>query len=225
MFQTLLSSGATPPLSARTPIAAVLLHLIIILSAVRLTASGPESFVPVLPDTLRLQLYQPDRREPAREQLSDPSPLPPHLPPIPPLAGAPPIDLSFNPGPSERNQLDIPGLTGTTPSHSTAEPLSLSNDPDQLVSDVDELPQLRSLTPDYPDALQRAGVSGEVLIQYVVLPTGRADSASVRVIASTDPAFTKSVITSVLGASFKAARRQGVPVPVLVRQTIRFQKR
>ena len=66
---------------------------------------------------------------------------------------------------------------------------------------------------------------GFVRLAYLILPSGRADSASVRVIASTEPAFTTSVIRALLSASFKPARRRGRPVAVLVQQTIRFQNR
>jgi protein TonB len=93
-------------------------------------------------------------------------------------------------------------------------------------AEVDQLPELRgSMNPLYPERLKRAGVSGSVQVEYVILPNGRADSASVRVIDSTEPEFTTSVIRAVLSASFKPARRQGRPVPVLVQQTIRFQNR
>jgi len=104
----------------------------------------------------------------------------------------------------------------------TADPVG----PRFSTSEVDELPELLGvLSPEYPERLRRAGVSGWVRVVYVILPSGLADSASLRVIASTEPGFTTSVIKALLSASFKPARRRGRPVAVLVQQTIRFQNR
>jgi TonB family protein len=92
--------------------------------------------------------------------------------------------------------------------------------------EVDELPEIRGrLRPNYPERLRRAGITGEVKLEYVIAYTGRVDTGSVRVIATTDPAFAMSSIAAVLGTSFKPALRAGRPVAVLVRQTIRFQDR
>ena len=94
------------------------------------------------------------------------------------------------------------------------------------LGEVAQLPELRSpLRPTYPEPLRRAGITGEVKLEYVIDQTGRADTGSVRVMATTDSAFTVSSIEAVLGAGFRPALRAGRPVAVLVRQTIRFQKR
>jgi TonB family protein len=92
--------------------------------------------------------------------------------------------------------------------------------------EVDQVPELSAgMRPEYPEDLQRAGIGGAVLVEYVVLPNGRVDSASIRVISSTDTRFTMSVIECLLAASFKPARRRGLAVPALVQQTIRFENR
>jgi protein TonB len=91
-------------------------------------------------------------------------------------------------------------------------------------SDVDELPQLLTdLHPEYPDLLRRAGVSGAVEVEYVVGINGRVDQNSLQVLATDHDRFTASVVRALRDARFKAARRAGQPVAVLVRQTIRFQ--
>ncbi len=79
------------------------------------------------------------------------------------------------------------------------------------------------LDPEYPDVLRRAGVGGAVEVEYVVGRDGRVESRSLRVLATDHPQFTASVAGALRGARFKAARRGGQSVAVLVRQTIRFR--
>jgi TonB family protein len=117
--------------------------------------------------------------------------------------------------------LHIAALVGAAPAA-----VFPSNDRALLLVEVDELPEIRGrLRPSYPETLRRAGITGEVKLEYVIDQTGRADTGSVRVMATTDPAFAVSSIEAVLDASFKPALRAGRPVAVLVHQTIRFQDR
>ena len=89
---------------------------------------------------------------------------------------------------------------------------------------MDELPQLlKDLHPEYPDVLRRAGISGAVQVEYVVGKNGRIDSHSLQVLTTDHDQFTASVVQALRGARFKAARRAGQSVAVLVRQTIRFR--
>jgi periplasmic protein TonB len=91
------------------------------------------------------------------------------------------------------------------------------------VSEVDELPQLQGeLVPRYPAALQRTGVSGVVELEYVISLAGHVDPRSIRVLESTHPAFSAAAADAVGHARFRPARRNGRPVAVRVRQTIRF---
>jgi TonB family protein len=221
MFGTLLVSDAPRQRIIRPAVIAGLLHLILIVVAVRLTANNMIVSVPAPRDTIRLVTYRLD--DPVlRERRGDPSVYPPPPAIIPRLRLRPRIDLSvpaprFTPGRFIRPDPPVPsgGTTLGGPAPDSVLP----------VSGVDVPPEIRYLRPDYPIELQRSGISGAVVVEYVVLPSGHADSASVRVIAATEPAFTKSVLTAVRAASFKPARHRGRTVPVLVRQTIRFLKR
>jgi TonB family protein len=223
MFHMLLSSNAAALPIARPAVLAGVLHFVVLFLAVRLTASTQGTPMPVPRDTIRLEISR--LRDPAIQRAPSHVPPPLHstarsLPPTLPFV--PPIDLRFASGQSGRIELirselvrKLDGTIDSRPARSVFSP-----------GDVDESPEIRgTLSPQYPEHLQRAGISGRVVLEYVVLPTGRADSASVRVIASTDPAFTGSVIRAVLSASFKPARRLGAPVSVLVGQTIRFRNR
>jgi periplasmic protein TonB len=223
MFRTLLASNAAPVPAARPVLAAGLLHVLIIVAAVRLTASPPLVSLPPPRDTMRLQIYRLNDPEPLRDQRADPSPPPPpEIRIVPELPAMPKIDVPSSPTQPAPGHQVRPELGPRPSSNITSLP---AIEPVFEPADGDDFPRVESLRPDYPKGLQRAGISGDVVVEYIVLPTGRADSASVRVIASTDPAFTMSVIKSVLSASFKPAHRSGRTVPVLVRQTIRFRNR
>jgi TonB family protein len=224
MFGTLLASNTAGLPVTRPAFAAGLLHLLIVIVAVRLTASTP----PVLPstprDTIALELALPPAPTPSDGSNRPSAPLVPA--PLPPVAEpSPPPRLELA---SPYRAADWRGLTGVDAASQALEAVRPGDSagPRFSTADVDQLPELRGpLNPSYPGRLRRAGISGSVQLQYRVLPSGRADSASVLVIASTEPGFTTSVISAVLSARFRPARRQGRPVAVLVQQTFRFQNR
>jgi TonB family protein len=222
VFRTLLASRAPRQPMTQPAIVAGILHLIVVVGALRLTAATPSAHSVAPRNTIPFQLALP----------RDPSPSvdgPPRAPvapaPLPLMEPSPPLrlDLASPYSPADWNGLTRASIAG--------QPTRLPALPDSAASplssaEVDEFPELRgTLNPLYPERLSRAGVAGSVRVEYVVLLSGRVDSASVRVIASTEPAFTTSVISALLSASFKPARRRGRPVAVLVQQTIRFQNR
>lgn len=77
-------------------------------------------------------------------------------------------------------------------------------------------------TPTYPDSLYRARAEGHVIAEFVVNSDGHARDGTVGVVSSTDPAFTKAVREAIMGARYIPARRNGAPVPQIVRQSFDF---
>jgi TonB family protein len=77
--------------------------------------------------------------------------------------------------------------------------------------------------PRYPDALRRANVKGEVLLQFVVDQTGRVDISSVKVLRSTDPQFTAATQGSLASWRFAPAEVNGRPVKQLVQMPFMFR--
>lgn len=226
MFDTLVASNTAPSLSRRSTVAVSLLHLILVVVTIELTQAPPRAVPFISRDTVRLDtgpLAPPDRPRTAgpRGWL----PQPPAAPPFPDLPYMPTVDaVGLRPHP-----LHIAALArlaaADVPVRTEAAVLP-SDDHAPSLGEVDQLPELRSpLRPTYPEPLRRAGITGEVKLEYVIDQTGRADTGSVRVMATTDPAFAVSSIEAVLDASFKPALRAGRPVAVLVLQTIRFQDR
>jgi len=87
---------------------------------------------------------------------------------------------------------------------------------------VQEVPALLSGPPPYPDILREAGVHGRVVIQAIVDTAGRLEPASVKIIASPNPAFDQPTLRWALKARFRPARLEGKPVRVLVHLPVDF---
>ena len=79
-----------------------------------------------------------------------------------------------------------------------------------------------SAGPTYPDELRTKNVEGQVVAEWVVDTTGRADSASFRVVESTHPLFTRAVREVLPAMNFRPAELMGRRVRQLVRQQFRF---
>jgi protein TonB len=79
-----------------------------------------------------------------------------------------------------------------------------------------------SAGPAYPEELRQKNVEGQVVAEWIVDTTGRADSTSFRVIESTHPLFTRAVRDVLPGMFFRPAELMGKPVRQLVRQQFKF---
>src|SRR5712692_6929028 len=90
---------------------------------------------------------------------------------------------------------------------------------DQVYSEatVDERVEIVSSPPlEYPPALRQAGLQGRVTVQAVIDTLGRAEPASLKVIARPNTAFDQSARAYVLHAVFRPARVKGRAVRVLI---------
>jgi TonB family protein len=220
MFEALPASFRAPPPRARVITSALLCHAVVLAGAIISTAS-PRVSAPGLPrDTIRLDLARVEaQRKPAPSIPAGPRlPSPPSL--AEPSAAAPKLELP---------QLSVPhpvtaSIAGPARS-SFPDLVSPDSSPAWFSSsEVDELPQLLTdPSPEFPDALRRAGVSGAVEVEYVVGTDGLIESQSIRVLSTDDGRFTAAVLRALGDARFKAARRAGHAVAVRVRQIIRFR--
>ena len=78
-------------------------------------------------------------------------------------------------------------------------------------------------TPVYPPALQQAGVSGLVIVGFIIDTLGRADPATIRVIQSDHRDFNAPAISAVRSCSYRPGELSGRKVRVWVQQPITFQ--
>lgn len=76
--------------------------------------------------------------------------------------------------------------------------------------------------PRYPDMLRSANVEGEVLAQFVVDTSGRADMSTFKVLKSTHDLFTNAVKASLPNMRFFAAEVGGHKVKQLVQMPFQF---
>ena len=74
----------------------------------------------------------------------------------------------------------------------------------------------------YPDSLKVAGIGGRVLIEAIIDPTGLADSASVRIVSSSNPAFEAGALEVVRASTYRPGMLDGRAVPVRVRIPLNY---
>jgi TonB family protein len=82
---------------------------------------------------------------------------------------------------------------------------------------------LHEVKPKYTAEAMRAKITGNVLIECVVQPSGSCDEA--RVAKSLDPGLDRQAIDATRGWRFQPGQRLGKPVPVLVTIEITFMVR
>jgi protein TonB len=84
------------------------------------------------------------------------------------------------------------------------------------------VPAPGSVSPRYPDMLRQAGVEGEVLAQFVVDTTGRAEAGSLKILKSSHDMFVQSVKNALPQMKFIPAEVGGRKVKQLVQQPFTF---
>jgi len=224
VFQTLVVSQPVIRVDRRAGLTALFLHVIVIGVAGQLRprspAPGPSPREPVrfvltarprpaaaAASPISQELSSAPRRF-AGELLRLPA-----IPSVPAAAASPPLDLARIVGGGQATPLsflDSREGDGEVPG----------------VEEVDQAPRLGvPLLLRYPAVLRAAGVTGEVVVEYVVDPGGRVDTSAVRAVAFTHPDFVPPIREALAGVRFTPARRAGAPVAVRVRQRIVFEIR
>ena len=84
------------------------------------------------------------------------------------------------------------------------------------------VPAPGSISPRYPDMLRQAGVEGEVLAQFVVDTTGKAEPGSLKILKSSHDMFIQSVKNALPQMKFIPAEVGGKKVKQLVQQPFTF---
>ena len=79
-----------------------------------------------------------------------------------------------------------------------------------------------SLAPSYPDSLYRAGVGGQVVVEFIVDTTGAVEAGSVDVLQSSNPLFTIAARAALALGRFEPARLHGRPVRQFVQLPFNF---
>src|SRR6186997_1784354 len=96
-----------------------------------------------------------------------------------------------------------------------------------LPGEVDALPRIAPgsrCSGEFPPALKAAGISGSVVLQFVIGTEGAVDRSAVRIVRSSSPALEQAAISGLTSPDCRyfPAESRGRPVAVLVQQSIRF---
>ncbi|MFN2637781.1 MAG: TonB family protein [Gemmatimonadaceae bacterium] len=76
--------------------------------------------------------------------------------------------------------------------------------------------------PEYPASLRESGVEGQVLAQFVVGENGRYEAGTLKILNSSNPAFTSAVKDALPRMKFSAAQIGGRKVAQLVQMPFQF---
>jgi protein TonB len=76
--------------------------------------------------------------------------------------------------------------------------------------------------PNYPESMKSSGVEGQVLAQFVVNESGRYESGTLKILQSSNPAFTAAVKDALPRMKFSAAQIGGKKVQQLVQMPFQF---
>ena len=230
MFENLIESQPKRQRTIGQWIVSGVLHVLLVIGAIKATAGAAETLKEILQDTTMVFLKPPE----------PPPPPPPATPPPDAVVTANPPPMGFQTVmPPTEIPKDIPpvnlnerfdardfsgkgveggiatGIVGGTGPVSTTETF-VADEVDDPVVPIDQK------RPRYPPVLQQAGIAGSVDVQYVVGINGRVEPETFKVLRSTNKAFEDPAREAILGTTFKPAKIRGSPVRQLVQQRISF---
>ncbi|MEQ1692080.1 MAG: energy transducer TonB [Gemmatimonas sp.] len=230
MFQMLLESNAAPAPRVGGSLISTLGHASVVAAIVVLTASPPRGDAsPVLPRARFIPVLAPPiAPTPPRNAVHADPMSTPSAPGAPALStvidipiGLPPIDLGM---PETRltdyggRPIGTPGGTGTFAASAVVDGGALT------LEQVDKPVVLRpgARVPAYPEMLRSAGMSGSVIVEFVVDTLGRVESGSLRMVQADHELFSSAVGRVVPSLRFIPAEAAGKKVRQLVRIPYRF---
>ena len=144
-----------------------------------------------------------------------PSIIPLEIPPIDFAARATPSNFGDFRNRSASETCRYPCATDTD---TTRSPLWTGT---ELMMQLREAP----VPPRYPEALRRAGISGDVLVKFVVDTLGRVDPATIEIISSTHELFTAAVRESLAKLRFYPSQVANKRVPAAAMMPFHFTLR
>jgi protein TonB len=229
MFNNLLESKKKKQRSAGSTAFSVIFHSVLIGGAVYATAHA--TIAAEKPRQEKIDFVEVKKEEAPPPKEEPPPPPPPDQPVAPPLPKGfqvltapveipdvlPDIDLS-------KKVTDEADFTGKGVAGGVAKGIEGAKAPPpvaegqtyfefQVEKPVVQAPG--SAGPRYPDILRSAGVEGEVLAQFVVDTTGKAERSSIKILKSTHDLFAQSVTNSLPNMKFIPAEVGGRKVKQL----------
>ena len=235
MFDNLIESKAKPQRSAGGTIFSIVFHTVIIAAAVYGTLEAKQQLEKPKAEKVEFVKMEKKNEPPPKEEPKPPPPKEVVAAPPPPKGFQvltapvkipdvlPDIDLSKK----VTNEEDFSGkgvaggiakgVVGGTPPPANADQAYFEFQVEKQVA-----PHAGNPAPRYPDMLRSANVEGEVLAQFVVDTTGRADMSTFKVLKSSHDLFTNAVRATLPNMRFYPAEIGGRKVKQLVQMPFQF---
>src|SRR5262245_149366 len=229
MFDNLIESKASKQKRAGGTMASTVIHAILITGAVMGTLHAKEELDKPKAEKVEFVQVKKDEPPPPKEEVKPPPPevvmkAPPPkgfqvlTAPIKIPDVLPEIDLSKKV--TDEADFSGKGVVGGIAKGVGNGPADQTYFEFQVEKQVSSVPGTSNLR--CPDMLRSANVEGEVLVQFVVATTGRADLSSFKVLKSSHDLFTNSVKNALAQMRFYPAEIGGRKVKQLVQQPFNF---
>ncbi len=234
MFDNLIESQAKKQRRTGGFTLSAVLHAVLITAAVVATAAAKEGLDK--PKQEKVEFVQVKKEEPPPPK-DQPKPPPPDVVmKAPPPKGfqvlTAPIkipdvlpDIDLNKKVTDENDFSGKGVAGGMAKGIVGgTPQPINNDQTFFEFQVEKQvqPMPGNPTPRYPDMLRSANVEGEVLAQFTVDTTGRADMSTFKVLKETHAMFTQAVKSALPNMKFYPAEVGGRKVKQLVQMPFQF---
>ncbi|MEO7084607.1 MAG: TonB family protein [Gemmatimonadaceae bacterium] len=233
MFDNLIESSAKKQKRGGGTVASAIIHAVVISAAVYATAHASQELEKPKAEKVEFVTVKKDEPPPPKDQ---PKPPPDVVMKAPPPKGfqvltapikipdvLPDIDLSKK----VTNEEDFTGkgqaggiAKGVV--GGTAAPVNSDQTFFEFQVEKQVAPFPGNSAPRYPDMLRSANVEGEVLAQFTVDTTGRAEMSTFKVLKSTHDLFTNAVRASLPNMKFYPAEVGGRKVKQLVQMPFQF---
>lgn len=233
MFDNLIESKASKQKRAGGTLMSLVVHAVLITAAILGTLHASQAMEKPKAEKVEFVTVKKDDPPPPKEQ---PKPPPDVVMKAPPPKGfqvlAAPIkipDVILAPDLSKKvtDEADFSGkgvAGGTAKGIVGGTPTPINSDETFFSFQVEKqvTPDPRNAPPRYPDMLRSANVEGEVLAQFVVDTTGRADMSTFKILKSTHDLFTNAVKAALPNMRFFPAEVGGKHVKQLVQMPFQF---
>ena len=233
MFNNLLESKPKKEKRGGGTVTSIVLHSIVVGLAVYATANA--AIQNEKPRQEKIDFVETPKDQPPPKEEPPPPPPPDVVVAPPPPKGfqvltapveipdvIPDIDLSKKV--TDESDFSGKGVAGGTSKGVEGGKAVVQSDQPYFEFQVEKpvVPAPGSISPRYPDMLRQAGVEGEVLAQFVVDTTGKAEPGSLKILKSSHDMFIQSVKNALPQMKFIPAEVGGRKVKQLVQQPFTF---
>ena len=229
MFDNLIESKPKKTKSEAQLLTSMVVHVIIVAALIWVTKGAAETVKRIMADTTMVFIEAPKAPPPPPDQpppdqvvAANPPPqgfqvvLPPNIVP----QAIPPVDLNQH---FDAKDFSGKGVEGGIAAGVVGGTGPVDNTQVFMEAQVDEIPTVSSTRPArYPEVLRAAGISGRVLVQFVVDTSGHVDENSFKILQTPHPGFNNAAKEAVLGTVFHPGKVHGAVVAVLVQQAVNF---